>query len=293
MRAAQAGVDRGETVSADHPGAGERRTASRRRCIDGRKPNWRPRARNWIQAEQATDVARATVAQFVGTDPAHIAIAAPGLQQLPPERSTAATGYRRRIPWRASKAPSSNRPKPNFARLERAYFPRFYLQGAAYARGTGAETDGRLLGGLNGLAPNVQDYALGFTVSFPVIDLPAIQAREAAQSANVRAQTARSPSRSPPICARSGISPSPPLRAHAGSPPIRRSRSRRRARPPSRPPPATSPAWAISMRWRKRSACSRKPKSTMPWRAWASGAGCWQWPTAAGDIRPFVAEVGQ
>jgi outer membrane protein TolC len=37
----------------------------------------------------------------------------------------------------------------------------------------------------------VQDYALGFTVNFPVADLPALQAREAAQSATVRAQTAR------------------------------------------------------------------------------------------------------
>jgi outer membrane protein len=75
--------------------------------------------------------------------------------------------------------------------LERSYFPRFYLQASGYARGTGAETNGALLGGVNGLAPNVQNYALGFTVNFPVFDLPAIQAREAAQAATVRAQTAR------------------------------------------------------------------------------------------------------
>jgi outer membrane protein len=65
------------------------------------------------------------------------------------------------------------------------------LQASGYARGTGAETNGALLGGVNGLAPNVQNYALGFTVNFPVFDLPAIQAREAAQAATVRAQTAR------------------------------------------------------------------------------------------------------
>jgi outer membrane protein TolC len=76
--------------------------------------------------------------------------------------------------------------------LERSYFPRFYLQGAAYTRGSGAETNGRILGGLNGLAPNVQNYALGFTVTFPVSDLPSIRAREAAQTANVRSQQARS-----------------------------------------------------------------------------------------------------
>jgi outer membrane protein TolC len=66
------------------------------------------------------------------------------------------------------------------------------LQGSAYARGTGAELNGALLGGLNGLAPSVQNYALGFTVTFPAMDLPAIQAREAMQSASVRAQAARS-----------------------------------------------------------------------------------------------------
>ena len=76
--------------------------------------------------------------------------------------------------------------------LERSYFPHFNLQASAYARGTGAETNGELLGGLNGLAPSVQNYALGFSVTFPVLDLPAIRAREAVQSATIRAQMARS-----------------------------------------------------------------------------------------------------
>jgi outer membrane protein len=66
------------------------------------------------------------------------------------------------------------------------------LQASAYARGTGAETNGERLGGLNGLAPSVQNYALGFSVTFPVFDLPAVRAREAAQSATIRAQIARS-----------------------------------------------------------------------------------------------------
>jgi outer membrane protein TolC len=76
--------------------------------------------------------------------------------------------------------------------LERSYFPKFSLQAAVYARGTGAETDGARLGGLNGLAPTVQDFALGFSVTFPIMDLAALRAREATQTAIVRAQTARS-----------------------------------------------------------------------------------------------------
>jgi outer membrane protein TolC len=75
--------------------------------------------------------------------------------------------------------------------VERSYFPRFSLQGAAYARGTGAQTNGTNLGGLSGLAPSTQNYALGFTVTFPVFDLPSLRAREAGQSATIRAEQAR------------------------------------------------------------------------------------------------------
>jgi outer membrane protein len=75
--------------------------------------------------------------------------------------------------------------------LERSYFPKFYLQGSAYARGTGDETRGAILGGLNGLAPNTQNYALGLTVTFPAMDRFAIQARETEKSATIRAETAR------------------------------------------------------------------------------------------------------
>jgi outer membrane protein TolC len=75
--------------------------------------------------------------------------------------------------------------------LERSYFPRFYLQGAVYVRGSGAQIDGRILGGLNGLAPKTQNYALGFTVTFPILDLPSLRAREAAQTATVRSQQAK------------------------------------------------------------------------------------------------------
>jgi outer membrane protein len=74
---------------------------------------------------------------------------------------------------------------------ERSYVPHFLLQGSAYARGTGAQTNGTTLGGLNGLAPNTQNYAVGFTVIFPVFDLPSIRAREAGQSATLRAEVAR------------------------------------------------------------------------------------------------------
>ena len=143
-----------------------------------------------IQAQQATTIARATISQFVGVEPAQIAVSGTPLLRLPPERevtplNTAST------PVALEQGAVVEEARAQLRALERSYFPRFYLQASAYARGTSAETDGRLLGGVNGLAPNAQNYALGFSVAFPVLDLPAVHAREAAQSATIRAQTAR------------------------------------------------------------------------------------------------------
>ena len=162
-----------------------------------------------IQAEQATEVARATVAQFVGLRAGpdrHLRAA--DCCNCRPSR-TSGRWIPPRIPLRAEQNAVVEQAQAQLRALERSYFPRFYLQGAAYARGTGAETDGRLLGGLNGLAPNVQDYALGFTVTFPVAGPAGDSARggRAIGRACARRQPGRS--RSPPICARSGTWPSP------------------------------------------------------------------------------------
>jgi len=189
VRAAQAGVDRGETilrtiqalVNAElRPGADAARAEAESAAA----------RTQWIQAQQASEVARATVSQYTGMEPARVAVSAPGLLQLPPAESPSPLDPSAN-PIALEQNAVVQQAQAQLKALARAYFPRFYLQGAAYARGTGAELNGKLLGGLNGLAPNVQDYALGFTVNFPVADLPALQAREAAQSATVRAQTAR------------------------------------------------------------------------------------------------------
>jgi outer membrane protein TolC len=75
--------------------------------------------------------------------------------------------------------------------LDRTYFPRFTLQGTAYSRGTGAHPDGSLLGGANGLAPNVQNWAAGFTVTFPVFDFAGVRARKSAETARLDAERGR------------------------------------------------------------------------------------------------------
>lgn len=189
VRAAQAGVDRAEAllrttgalVKAElRPGAdrsrAEAETAAARTQV--------------IQAQQAVEIARANLSRFVGLEPSQIAVSAGKLLELPagqvaPALNTAAN------PASVEQNAVVERLRAQLRILERSYFPRFYLQGSAYARGTGAELNGTNLGGLNGLVPSTQDYALGFTVTFPVADRPALQAREAGQAAAIRAEEAR------------------------------------------------------------------------------------------------------
>lgn len=75
--------------------------------------------------------------------------------------------------------------------LDRAYVPKFTLQATSYARGTGAMPDGRLLGGVNGLGPNIQNWGVGFTATFPVFEIAAIRARKAAETARLDSEKAQ------------------------------------------------------------------------------------------------------
>lgn len=190
IKAAQAGVDRaaalGKIIVAQveaqlRPGADKSRAEAELAA-----------ARTQLfQAQQAADVARATLVQFAGGEPGQLTLLPGKLLQLPPDASPLAAGITAN-PLAQEQAAAVEQAQAQLRVLERSYFPKFYLQGAAYARGSGAEINGGRLGGLNGLAPNTQNYGVGFSMTFPVADLPSLRAREAAQGASIRAQKARS-----------------------------------------------------------------------------------------------------
>ena len=190
LRAAQAGVDRAEsvvkTIAAQvkaelRPGADQSRSEAELAAA----------RTQLIHAQQAVEVSRATLAQFTGIDPATITLTVGGLVQLPPEQSQPVLDTSAN-PVILEQNAVAEQARAQLRVLERSYFPRFYLQGSAYARGTGAGVDGSRFGGLNGVGPTVQNFAIGFTVTFPVLDLPARRAREAAQNATIRSEAARS-----------------------------------------------------------------------------------------------------
>lgn len=144
------------------------------------------------QAEQAIDVARATVAQFVGLNPSQVNVSPGKLTgQLPPDRPEPpleAAANPLAIEQRTAVAQAQSQ----LTAMERTYNPQFLVQGLASARGTGMLTDGSRLGALNGLAPTTQNYGLGLTVTFGAMDRFAIREQEAMQSAHIRAGQAQS-----------------------------------------------------------------------------------------------------
>ncbi len=187
VRAAQAGVDRAEVLVRSvravveaqlRPGAELSRAEAELAAAQTQV----------ARAQQATEVARAVLAQFVGGDPRQITLVAPKLLQLPPGQ-TASPLNAASNPIAVEQGAAVAQAKAQLDALDKSYFPRFFAQGSAYARGSGARIDGTRLGGIQ--APDVQNYALGFSVTFPILDLPSIRAKQAGQSATVRAETAR------------------------------------------------------------------------------------------------------
>ena len=87
VRAAQAAVDRSEAIARTinalvvaelRPGADASRA----------KAEIAAATTQWIQAQQAFEIARANLSRFMGMEPSQIAISAPRLLQLPPEHAT-------------------------------------------------------------------------------------------------------------------------------------------------------------------------------------------------------------
>src|SRR5436309_1137079 len=189
VRAAQAGVDRAEVL-----------TRSVRAVVDAQLRPGADASRaeaelaaariQLAQAQQATAVARALLARFVALEPQQITLAAPKLLQLPLEQDLSSFNPVEN-PLAVEQNAVIEQAKFQLQVLNRLYVPRLFVQGSAYARGSGAEANGARLGGLNGLLPDTQNYALGFTVTFPVFDLPSIRARQSVQSATIRSETAR------------------------------------------------------------------------------------------------------
>jgi len=290
VRAAQAGVDRAQvllrTINAQvnaelRPGADASRAEAELAAA----------RTQLIQANQATEIARSLVSQYLGGDPHQIAIAAPRLLEIPPDQPAKPLDPAAN-PIAVEQNAAIGQAKAQLKVLERSYFPRFYVQGSAYARGTGAELNGERLGSLNGLAPNVQNYAVGFSVTFPVFDFASLRAREAGQSAAIRAENARARQIAVDLMARWNVAVAnlEGSRRVAANTPVQVSAARaatQQATARYQSGLGTIDQVAEAQRLLTQAEIDDALARLGVWRGLLGLA------TAAGDIQPFLAEVGQ
>ena len=142
------------------------------------------------QAEQAENVARAALAQMVGLPAASIQAQSGPLLTAPADAASQA-GSPADHPLAREQNAAVEEAAARLKTLERSYYPRFNLQASSYARGTGAQTDGTTGGALTGLGPNIQNWAVGMTVTFPALELPSLRERKKTEMHRELAEKAR------------------------------------------------------------------------------------------------------
>lgn len=143
-----------------------------------------------IQAEQADAVGRAALAELLGIPGTSIQIEPGPLLSGPPKENSEALPLSSH-PVAVVQQARVDEIKAEKHILDRSYFPRFELQSTIYGRGSGANTDGTIQTGANGLGLERSNWAAGLTVTFPVSDIFSIREQKQIQEANERAERAR------------------------------------------------------------------------------------------------------
>jgi outer membrane protein len=143
-----------------------------------------------VEARRAVALSRIALGELVGV-PASSVEVQPGALLGPPPPDDAVAHAPQDHPVAKEQISALSEVQARGKAVESAFYPRFNLQAASYARGTGARTDGTTATGSTGLAPNVPNWGVGLTVTFPLLELPALHARREIERQKERAESAR------------------------------------------------------------------------------------------------------
>ena len=146
-----------------------------------------------IQAEQAEQFARATLAQWLGVAPADVQISGSPLLEMPPPAPAAPSPAVAMHPLAETQMATVESSRAFQTVLGRSYFPRINFQTAYSLRGTGASASGPSgtnLGGTRGLDFETPNWAVGITATFPLFDWFSLRERTWIEAQNERAELA-------------------------------------------------------------------------------------------------------
>jgi outer membrane protein TolC len=142
-----------------------------------------------IQAEQAEQIARANLAQWLGVRPDRVQIAAGALLQAPPQGPAAPPAVTMHPAAEAQMAAVESSLALQHV-LGRSYAPRINFQTAYSLRGTGATPNGTHLDGSHGLDFETPNWAVGVTATFPLFDWFSLRERTRIEAHHERAERA-------------------------------------------------------------------------------------------------------
>jgi len=140
------------------------------------------------QAVQIADIARASLADAVGSAGAPIQLA-PGALERVPDVIAESADLKSHPAARAGQA-ALEAVRARERVLDRAYYPQITVQSTFAGRGTGAEIPGLPSFG-NGLWLQVPNWAIGASIRFPAFDIFSINAQKRVEVQNELAENAR------------------------------------------------------------------------------------------------------
>lgn len=140
------------------------------------------------QAVQIAEVARASLADAVGSAGSSFELAIGALTTIP--QATIESADLKAHPAARAGQAAVDIVRARERSLDSAYFPHITLQSTIAGRGTGAETPGVPSFG-NGLWLQVPNWAVGASVTFPAFDIFSLRARKSVELQNELAETAR------------------------------------------------------------------------------------------------------
>ena len=143
-----------------------------------------------IQAQATLTLAQIALARVLGVTAGNVAIDAANLLARSPATNVAGAAPTAH-PLAQFHQASVDVARAQEGVLARTDRPRVYLQSSVFARGSGANPNGELDGGVGGLGLDRANWAAGVQVVFPnVFDFTSLRARKAAAAASGRAETA-------------------------------------------------------------------------------------------------------
>jgi outer membrane protein len=142
-----------------------------------------------IHAQEAVTLAQISLGRLLGVTSGAVSIDATTLLDRLPANEIAAPVATHPLTQVHQAAVDAARAQETI--LSRTDLPRLYLQSSLFARGSGANANGQLDGGVTGLGLERANWAAGVQIVFPnAFDFSSLRARKAAAAASTRSEAA-------------------------------------------------------------------------------------------------------